>query len=463
MSCKSELDFLLIEKDKYIVRMLSFKDFVIILKLTEESSIVVEKCSYIKSILDAEPNAIQLLIPKFDLKIKSKLYSTHVSISPKNEMIYDVLEIIDTLRQIEKLHIVKEKMDIINNILNTVSPLEREYFNRIVMGKLRIGMGEGNISKIRQMVNSTVIGVHIKPILAKQLPEKIDFEYITESKYDGQRVQIHHLNSHTVYYSRTGKLLDIDLNIRSDTNFILDGELLIKDRSGKILSFNFIQNKKSLTDEHVMFANVFDIMKIDDTDLTELNLLERKQYLSDLRVTGNIEKVQYKTGVTDLNQELNTNLSQGNEGIVVKRIDEKYEVGKRIWYKLKETLLDTVDLCIIGGHYGEGKRKNTYGSFLLAYYSDNKFYPVCKVGSGFTDSDLEYYKQNLKPCEKYSYINQPSTQVPDVWFDGETVIEIKGDRYKDVNPNNKLGWSIRFPVYLRQRPDKTKFDTNPDV
>ena len=82
------------------------------------------------------------------------------------------------------------------------------------------------------------------------------------------------------------------------------------------------------------------------------------------------------------------------EGLMLKTLDHTYFPSKRSfeWLKLKKdfidsTMGDSVDLCVIGADYGQGKRTGFFGSFLLACYDqeNHTFQSVCKVGTGFSD------------------------------------------------------------------------------
>ena len=118
--------------------------------------------------------------------------------------------------------------------------------------------------------------------------------------------------------------------------------------------------------------------------------------------------------------------------------------------------------------HGRGKRTGVYGAYLLACYDEDteEFQSVCKVGTGFSDEDLQELSSSLEPHiikEKSSQYNISDSMDCDVWFDAVQVWEIKAaDLSKssthkgaiDKTGESGRGIGLRFPRFERVRPDK---------
>jgi len=87
----------------------------------------------------------------------------------------------------------------------------------------------------------------------------------------------------------------------------------------------------------------------------------------------------------------------GLEGVMAKKLDSRYEPGRRsgAWVKVKNR--NRQELVIGGWLEGEGKRRGYPGALLVGYYEKGKFVYAGKVGTGFTDAMLERLATLLKP------------------------------------------------------------------
>lgn len=89
---------------------------------------------------------------------------------------------------------------------------------------------------------------------------------------------------------------------------------------------------------------------------------------------------------------------------------------------------DSLDLVVIGGFHGKGKRTAVYGAFLLACYDADSetFQAICKIGTGFTEEALKSHAEILKALE----VNACRADIdaggakPDVWFEPRVVWEV---------------------------------------
>ena len=355
-------------------------------------------------------------------------------------------------------------------------------------------------------------GIPVNPQLARPTTGiKVIFErfadtpFTCEYKYDGFRGQIHYNNNKTQIFSRnledmTETYPDIvefinnfikesaEKNNKQLNSFILDCEMVAYDKKNdKILPFQQLTTRSrknvdlaSITIHVCMFC--FDILLLNDEILINKTLRERRKYLYETFTES--QYIQFAKHLDSGDEQemesfMNESISAGCEGLIVKAIDKnsEYMPGQRNfnWLKLKKDYLDTslgdsIDLVIIGGSYGKGKRKGMYGSFLLACYNDDNetYETVTMTGGGLKDSELEELYNKLKeiilPQTPSNY--KLGKAEPEVIFEAKIVVEVKTADLSmspiytagyDLTPDHR-GVSLRFPRFQRTRDDKKPFE-----
>jgi DNA ligase-1 len=117
-------------------------------------------------------------------------------------------------------------------------------------------------------------------------------------------------------------------------------------------------------------------------------------------------------------------------------LDTSWRVPKNllidIHTKLKKDYLsgvgDSLDLVVVGGYYGKGKRTNVYGAFLLACYDSDseEFQTICKIGTGFSEEALQSHYDALKDSEMVKARGDVKVGAakPDIWFEPKIVWEV---------------------------------------
>jgi DNA ligase-1 len=331
----------------------------------------------------------------------------------------------------------------------------------------------------------------IKSMLAQrsksmqEIFNKIPGEMAVEEKYDGERMQIHIQGKNVSIFSR--RLEDISSqypdvvdciqkNIKCKSA-ILDGECCAV-KGNKLLHFQVLMQRRRKYDIEKYIKKIpvrlflFDLLYLNGKSYLQRDYPARyralrsvvKRQSSCVRlanriITKNPKKIQ---------SFFNKMLKKGAEGIMIKSLskDSTYKAGKRgwLWIKWKKEyakgLMDTFDLVVVGGFKGHGVRAGTYGSLLCAVYNKKtkKYETFTKLGSGFTKKQLKELPKKLKKYElkeKHSKVTSKKQLKPDIWFKPVIVVEVLGAEITKSPLHTANGLALRFPRFLRFRPDKS--------
>ncbi len=347
----------------------------------------------------------------------------------------------------------------------------------------------------------------IRPMLADRVKsedeaiEKLENEFAAEYKLDGERVQLHIEGEKVVLFSRSLENISsyypdiiekIPKTIKAD-NVVLEAEAVaINENTGEFLPFQELMHRrrkykieKAVT-QYPITVNFFDVLYYNGKSCLELDYKSRRDRLEKVVKEDDYAKHIPMTIVKNTNEIedfLENSINSGSEGLMLKRLDKPYQAGSRgsYWLKLKREyrneLGDSLDLVVIGGFFGKGRRTGSYGTLLLATYEEDEdmFTSICKVGTGFSDEDLDQLYQILNP--KVTIKKNPridSEMEADVWFEPELVIEVVASEIT-LSPIHKAardkirkdaGLALRFPKFTGKiRVEKATEDasTNEDV
>jgi len=229
---------------------------------------------------------------------------------------------------------------------------------------------------------------------------------------------------------------------------VVDGEVCALDEQGRP-SFSAMQQGKRGTP---IVYYVFDLLEVEGEPLVDLPLVERRKRLEKL-LDGRNRTVRLSEGFDDGEALLRAVKQQGLEGIVAKRLDSRYAVGRRTreWLKIKPG--GRQEFVIAGYTKGQGRRAGAFGSLVLAVYRGGELSYVGNCGTGFTDEEIERLLAKLRPLERET---SPFPAVPKmprvrkgdvVWVEPKLVCEV-----------DFVEWThdghLRAPSYQGLREDK---------
>lgn len=422
---------------------------------------------------------------------------------------------------------VQGKIDALVSLLRRATPEEAKYILRIPMGRMRVGVGDATImdalaisrgdKKLRPVIERAYnlcsdlglvagtlysagpkalaafkveVGRPVKMQFAERVKDIADIvrrmgKCAVEPKYDGFRCQVHKNGTEVRIFSRnqednTAMFPDIVRAVAKQvkaSRAILEGEALAYDAQTETF-FPFqvtVQRKRThgIAEAEAAYPlrlNVFDLLYVDRRDMTREPYLKRRARIGTLLTASPglaPAPALVSEDVQEITRYFETQITDGLEGIVAKRLDSPYEAGKRSfnWIKFKRAyhgaLKDTLDLAIVGYFAGRGARaKLGIGAVLCAVYDDksDRFKTLAKVASGLSDEGWIALRQRL---EKHAASRRParvdSRIEPPYWVEPTLVVEVFADEITRSpvhtagvgTDDEPTGFALRFPRIVR--------------
>ncbi|XP_035224665.1 DNA ligase 4-like [Stegodyphus dumicola] len=448
--------------------------------------------------------------------------------------IHDINYYLDSIASNSAAKMKDEMKGDLLHLLRNTSAIEQKWLIRIILKDMKLGISENSVlnafhpdakdlynvtnslEKVCTSLRDPSVRLHeieislfspFRPMLAEiALPNQVEElmqnkSFIVETKYDGERLQLHKDGDTYMYFSRGGHdCTDTYGNSPSVgtltpyiskcfkphiTSCILDGEIVIY--SSKL---NCIVSKGENAEIQAMQPDgdygpcfcVFDILMVNGKVLSNLPLTDRVIYIKDT-FTPIENKIRYTeqkifSKNAEVVDELNSAIDNRLEGIVIKNPESIYKPNMRKgggWLKVKpdyiDNLMDELDLLIIGGYFGEGRRSSYISHFLLGVAVPDSngdepkcFHSFCKVGSGYSLKELYELSGKLgQHWEAYNPKKSPSCLVigggrkeqPDVWIEPSKsqIVQVKAAEIVRSSCFT-TNYTLRFPRVEKIRYDK---------
>jgi bifunctional non-homologous end joining protein LigD len=233
--------------------------------------------------------------------------------------------------------------------------------------------------------------------------------WIFERKLDGERCLAFGKDGRVTLRSRNGndisgaypELVAALERRRTTDDFVADGEIVAF--VGRQTSFQQLQRRIHLRGpERVaraavpVFYYLFDLVHLDEYDLTDVELLDRKRLLRNAFLLADpLRFSAHRVGQGERYYE--EACRRGWEGVIAKNARSPYSHGRsRDWLKFKCAFGQEF---VIGGFTEPKGSRIGFGALLVGHYEDDRLVYAGKVGTGFDTPTLLDLNRRLRELE----------------------------------------------------------------
>jgi len=442
-------------------------------------------------------------------KKQSALFSRKLDV----QKVFDNLR---KITEVEGKGAVEKKMALVAELLGSAEGGEAKFIIRTLLGDLRVGVADALIidgissaffsgnseakiiieakhdlandfalifdaaSKGMEELNKIEItpGRPIKvmlPIKVESINEALNVCGIpaaVEFKYDGFRMLINKKGQEISLFTRrlenvTKQFPDVIEAVRKHVKgkeLILDSEIVgYSPKEKKYKPFEAISQRikrkydiEKLIKSLPVEINIFDVLYYDGKNMMEQPFKERRKLVEKIIRKeewvirpSNLEYVKNEKEASDFYKKA---LENGEEGIMIKKIDAPYRQGRRVGYMVKlKPVVNDLDLVIVGAEYGTGKRAGWLTSYIVACQEGEEHFEVGMVSSGLKE----------KGEEGTSYDEMTNLLKPLIIEESGNSVRVKPGiivsvTYQNIqkSPAYSSGYALRFPRITAYRPDK---------
>ncbi len=326
------------------------------------------------------------------------------------------------------------------------------------------------------------VGKPIKVMLAQKAKtihegfEAVGKPCAVEYKYDGFRLLIHKQGDNVILFTR--RLENVTKQFPEVVQYVkkfVDGKSLILDseavgfhkKTHEYMPFQDISQRirrkydiEKLQDELPVEVNVFDIIYYDGKSMLNEPFEKRTALIKKIMKNQRYKIIHAKQIITGDEKKAEEfyrqALKDNQEGGMMKNLQSVYRPGSRVGFMLKIKPEERdLDLVIVGGEYGKGKRSGWLSSFILGCRDDGKFLEIGKLGTGIKEKtelgiSFDELTKKLKPL-----ITKEKGK--EVEIKPKIVVSVT---YQEIqhSPTYSSGFALRFPRFTALRPDKSPTD-----
>jgi len=432
-----------------------------------------------------------------------------------------VLKNLQSLPSLEGKGTVDKKLALISELLTSAKPKEAKYIIRTLLSDLRIGTGAGTVRDsivwacfdkenkeayeavqdaydkatdwklvfekackgIKELKKITLTpGKAVKVMLYPKVKdideafERAGKPCVFEFKYDGFRIMINKNKDEIKLFTRrlddvSTQFPDIVEAVKNITgeSFIIDSEAVGFDpKNKKYRPFQDISQRikrkydiPELVKKLPVELIVFDIIYYNGKSLIKTPFKKRRELLEKIIKKQKLKIILAEQIVTDSEKKAqkfyDKAIDEGQEGLMVKKLEAPYKPGSRIGYgyKLKPEDKD-FDLVIAEAEYGTGKRAGWLTSYTVACQANGELLKIGKVSTGLKEKEEEEglsFKEMTKIL-KPLIIKEEGRRVI---VKPKVVVSVT---YQNIqkSPTYESGYALRFPRITNLRPDRTTSD-----